>query len=123
LEEIEFNPKRLEEVEERLNLIYSLTRKYGGSIEKVIASGEDARAQLENISHATERIGELEAEETALLKKLAEEGGALSQKRQGAAAALGKGIETELNDLRMAEAKFSVDFQTKADPDGIPVED
>lgn len=123
LEEIEFNPKRLEEVEERLDLIHSLARKYGGSIEKVIASGEEARAQLENISHATERIGELEAEENTLLKKLAEQGGALSQKRQGTAVALGKGIENELNDLRMAEAQFSVDFQTKADPDGIPLED
>jgi DNA repair protein RecN (Recombination protein N) len=123
LEEIEFNPKRLEEVEERLDLIYSLTRKYGGSIEKVIASGEDARAQLENISHATERLQELEAEESALLKKLAEQGGVLSQKRQSAAVALGKGIESELNDLRMASAQFSVDFQTKADPDGIPLED
>jgi DNA repair protein RecN (Recombination protein N) len=123
LEEIEFNPKRLEEVEERLDLIHSLTRKYGGSIEKVIASGEEARKQLENISHATERIEELKAEESALLKKLAEQGGALSQKRQGTAVALGKGIETELNDLRMAEAQFSVDFQTKADPDGIPLED
>jgi DNA repair protein RecN (Recombination protein N) len=123
LEEIEFNPKRLEEVEERLDLIHSLTRKYGGSIEKVIASGEEARTQLENISHATERIGELETEENTLLKKLAEQGGALSQKRQGTAVALGKGIETELNDLRMAEAQFSVDFQTKTDPDGIPLED
>ena len=36
---------------------------------------------------------------------------------------MGKGIEIELNDLRMAEAKFSVDFQTKAAPDGIPIED
>jgi DNA repair protein RecN (Recombination protein N) len=123
LEEIEFNPKRLEEVEERLDLIFSLTRKYGGSIEKVIASGADARAQLENISQATERIGELEAEETALLKKLAEKGGALSQKRQAAAASLGKGIEIELDDLRMASAQFSVDFQTKPAPDGIPVGD
>ena len=123
LEEIEFNPKRLEEVEERLDLIFSLARKYGGSVEKVIASGADARAQLENISQATERIGALEAEEIALLKKLAEEGGALSQKRQQAAATLGKGIEGELDDLRMAEAHFSVDFQTKPAPDGIPVED
>jgi len=123
LEEIEFNPKRLEEVEERLDLIFSLARKYGGSVEKVIASGADARAHLENISHATERIGALEAEETGLLKKLAEEGGALSQKRQQAAASLGKGIEGELDDLRMAEAHFSVDFQTKSAPDGIPVED
>ncbi len=123
LEEIEFNPKRLEEVEERLNMIYSLTRKYGGSIEKVIASGEDARKQLENISHASERIEELESEEGVLLKRLAEQGSALSDKRQQAASDLGKGIETELNDLRMAEAKFSVDFQTKIDPNGIPVED
>jgi DNA repair protein RecN (Recombination protein N) len=123
LEEIEFNPKRLEEVEERLDLIFSLTRKYGGSIEKVIASGEEASKQLENISHATERIEELEAEETALLKKLAEQASALSKKRQAAASELGKAIETELNDLRMAEAQFSVDFQTKSDPHGIPLED
>jgi DNA repair protein RecN (Recombination protein N) len=123
LEEIEFNPKRLEEVEQRLDLIQSLVRKYGGSIEKVIASGKDASKQLENISHATERIEELESEETDLLKKLAEQGGVLSKKRQQAAADLGKGIEVELSDLRMAEAQFSVDFKTKADPNGIPVED
>jgi len=123
LEEIEFNPKRLEEVEERLNMIYSLTRKYGGSIEKVIAFGEEARRQLEGINHASERIEELEVEETTLLKKLAEQGGALSQKRQETAISLGKSIETELDDLRMAEATFSVDFQTKDAPDGVPVED
>jgi DNA repair protein RecN (Recombination protein N) len=122
LEEIEFNPKRLEEVEERLDLIFSLTRKYGASIEKVIASGEEAKAQLENISHATERIEELESEEADLLKILAEQAGMLSQKRQKAAIDLGKAIETELNDLRMAEAQFSVDFKTKSDPNGIPLE-
>jgi DNA repair protein RecN (Recombination protein N) len=123
LEEIEFNPTRLEEVEERLDLIYSLARKYGGSIEKVIASGEEARAQLETISQATERIETLEAEESILLKKLAEQGGALSQKRKQAAVNLGKNIEIELDDLRMASAQFSVDFQTKPAPDGIPVGD
>ena len=123
LEEIEFNPKRLEEVEERLDLIFSLTRKYGGSIEKVIASGEEARKQLENISQASERIEELEVEETDLLKKLAEQGGILSKKRQEAATDLGKSIEIELKDLRMAEAQFSTDFQTKDDPAGIPLED
>jgi DNA repair protein RecN (Recombination protein N) len=121
LEEIEFNPKRLEEVEERLDLIFSLTRKYGGSIEKVIAAGEDAHVQLENISQATERIAELEGQETNLLQQLAEKGGALSQKRRQAAADLGKGIEIELDDLRMASAQFAVDFQTKPAPDGIPL--
>lgn len=123
LEEIEFNPKRLREVEERLDLLFSLSRKYGGSIEKVIASGADARVQLETISHATERIAELENQEATLLRELAEKGGALSQKRRGAAATLGSGIETELDDLRMASARFAVDFQIKPVPDGIPVED
>ena len=50
LEEIEFNPKRLDEVEERLDLIHSLKRKYGGSIPAVIAYGQDARKQLETIT-------------------------------------------------------------------------
>src|SRR5512142_466907 len=67
LEEIEYNPKRLDEVEERLNLIHNLTRKYGGEIAAVIQFGEDARKQLELISTATDRIAELEAEESKLL--------------------------------------------------------
>ena len=48
LEEIEFNPKRLEDVEERLDVIHSLVRKYGGNIPAVIAYGADARKQLGN---------------------------------------------------------------------------
>ncbi len=123
LEEIEFNPKRLEEVEERLALIHSLTRKYGGSIEKALAFGVEARKQLESISHASERIGELEAQENALLAKLVEQGGALSRKRREVAQRLSKGIEAELDDLRMAAAQFSVDFQVRSDARGLPLED
>jgi len=54
LEEIEFNPKRLDEVEERLDIIHSLKRKYGGSIQSVVAYGADARKQLETITGAAE---------------------------------------------------------------------
>ncbi len=121
LEEIEFNPKRLDEVEERLDLIHRLTRKYGGSIPAVIAYAAEARKQLATITGAAERIGELEAEESELLDKLAKQGGALSEKRKSAATHLGKGIEIELDDLKMAAARFGVDFQTKPDPNGIPL--
>jgi DNA repair protein RecN (Recombination protein N) len=120
LEEIEFNPTRLEEVEERINLIHSLIRKYGGSIESVIAFADQARQQLDNISHASERIEVLEGEEAELLKEMGEQAGALSQSRKKAAGELSQGIESELDDLRMAAAKFSVDFQTKIDANGIP---
>ena len=123
LEEIEFNPKRLDEVEERLDLIHSLKRKYGGSIQSVIAYGQDARKQLETITGAAERIDELEMQEAQLLNKLAKQGSVLSEKRKSSAITMGKGIETELGDLKMASARFSVDFQTKPDPNGIPLQD
>jgi DNA repair protein RecN (Recombination protein N) len=122
LDEIEFNPKRLDEVEERLDLIHSLTRKYGGSIPAVIAYGQEARKQLETITGAAERINELELEEAKLLNRLAKQGGSLSEKRKSAAVSMAKGIETELGNLRMSSAKFKVDFQTKPDPNGAPLE-
>ena len=123
LEEIEFNPKRLEEVEERLNLIFQLTRKYGGSIEAVDKFGAEARAQLETITTATERIEALAAQESSLLDKLASQAGKLSDKRKQAAETLSRGIETELDDLKMAAARFGVDFQTRPDPNGVPLAD
>jgi DNA repair protein RecN (Recombination protein N) len=123
LEEIEFNPKRLEDVEERLDVIHSLTRKYGGNIPAVIAYGADARKQLENITGAADRIEELEMQEAKLLEKLGKQGNTLTEKRKSAAIEMGKGIETELDDLKMASAKFGVDFQTKPDPNGAPLAD
>ncbi len=122
LEEIEFNPKKLDEAEEQLDLIHSLVRKYGGSIPAVLSYGTEARKQLEMITGASERIQELEMQEARLLGTLAKQGRALSEKRKSAALTMGNGIETELDDLRMAEAKFNVDFQTKPDPNGAPVE-
>ena len=123
LEEIEFNPRRLEEVEERLELIYQLTRKYGGSIEAVNKFGADARSQLENLSTASERIEELTAQESKLLDKLAAQAGKLSDKRKKSAESMSKGIETELDDLKMAAARFGVDFAVKPDANGIPLAD
>ena len=64
MEGIEYNPKRLDEVEERLDLIYRLIRKYGGTIESVIAFGVNARKQLDTINTAAEKIQELQGKET-----------------------------------------------------------
>jgi DNA repair protein RecN (Recombination protein N) len=56
VERIEYNPRRLEQIEERLDLLQNLKRKYGGSVEAVLAFGETARQQLDTITHAGERI-------------------------------------------------------------------
>jgi DNA repair protein RecN (Recombination protein N) len=123
LEAIEFNPKRLDEVEERVDLIHRLNRKFGGSIPAVIAYGADARKQLETITGAADRIASLTGEESKLLAQLARQGAALTEKRKSAAALMGKGIELELDDLKMASAQFGVDFQTRPDPNGVPLPD
>jgi DNA repair protein RecN (Recombination protein N) len=121
LEKVEFNPVRLEEVEERLALLQNLKRKYGGSLEAVVAFEADAARELENISTASARKDELEKEETKLLENLASLGEKLSAARKKAARKMSTGIETELADLRMAEAKFSVSFKTRPDDKGLPL--
>jgi DNA repair protein RecN (Recombination protein N) len=123
LEAIEYNPKRLEEVEERLDLIHRLERKYGGSIESILAFAKEARKSLENISNASTRIAELETTESAALAKLAELGLSLSHKRKEAAGKMSQAIEIELDELHMASARFEVDFQTRPDPEGVPLPD
>jgi DNA repair protein RecN (Recombination protein N) len=118
-ENIEFNPKRLDQVEERLNLIHNLKRKYGQDIEAVLAFAEQSHSQLDAITHAGERITELEAEETLTLEQLGREGAALSEKRHAAGETLSKAVENELEHLNMTAAHFCVDFQTRPDPEGV----
>jgi DNA repair protein RecN (Recombination protein N) len=120
-EGIESSPKRLDEVEERIGLIRSLQRKYGETIEAVLARAASARQELDAITHAEERIAQLEKEEAKRLKGLGEIGDRLSRTRQAAGESLARAIETELSDLRMAGARFSVDLTWDDDPAGVPV--
>jgi DNA repair protein RecN (Recombination protein N) len=121
LEGIEYNPKRLAQVEERIDLIHNLKRKYGDDLETVLIFGENARQELEAITNAEERIGDLEIQQNNLLSTLAKQGLALSEKRQQAANQLAKSIEAELNDLKMAGARFQVSFERKPDSEGVPL--
>ena len=128
LEGIEFNPKRLDQVEERLNLIHILKRKYGetmgnNSSQAILNYAQDARQQLESIQHTSERIAELQIQETSLLEELGKHGQALSTQRHLAALNLQKEIEGELNDLQMPGARFLVDFQEHLDPAGVRLPD
>ncbi len=119
LENIEFNPRRLEQVEERLDLLQRLKRKYGGSLAAVLAFAEQARAELENITHASERIEALEQQENNLLSQAGSQAARLSALRTQAAGQLARGVEAELNDLSMAGARFSVQIERSADPAGL----
>ena len=120
-EQIEYNPQRLQEVEERLALVRRLERKYGAAIPDVLAYAEKAAHELDTITHSEERIAELRAEEERLLARLAELAVDLSRRRREAATRLAAGVEAELGDLRMEGARFGVDFQWREDPEGVPL--
>ncbi len=77
-EDIEFNPRRLQQAEDRIYLLHSLQRKYGDTIAEVLAYAGHTAAELDAISHAEERIGALEVEEADLLSELGRQGAALS---------------------------------------------
>ncbi len=120
---VEFNPRRLTWVEERLSLLRQLARKYGGSVEEVLAYAEKAAAELETLEHSDERIAELSEREATLLAQCATLCQELSRQRRAAAVQLSAGVEAELQDLRMEGARLGVAFQWCEATDGVPLDE
>ena len=118
---IEYNPRRLREVEERLSLIRRLERKYGESIHEVLDYAEEASRELDAIKHSDERIEELEEQEEQLLAELSSLTLDLSRQRRQAAVELTRRVEDQLGDLLMDGARFGVRFGWRQDPDGVPL--
>ncbi len=122
-ESIAFDPARLAEVEERLELIFHLKRKYGDTIADVLAFGEQASAELNLLAQSETRTAELEGEEDRLLHLVGDLAAQLSAARQAAADTLAVAIERELVDLRMAGTRFQVDMLRQEDATGCFVGD
>ena len=121
LDDLEFNPQRLDAVEERLELINRLKRKYGESVAEILAFHEQAVAELDQISHSEERIESLEAEQEKYLRRIGQLAQTLSARRQASAQKLAAAVESQLADLHMAGARFAVDFATEPDENGAYV--
>lgn len=116
---IEFNPDRLTQVDERLDLIYRLKRKYGESIEEVLAFARTTAEELKAVTHSEERIAELRDQEDKLLHEAGAQAQSLSAARHEAADRLAREIEGELVDLGMEKAKFGVALYTTGDENGL----
>ncbi|MBN1681769.1 MAG: DNA repair protein RecN [Anaerolineae bacterium] len=118
---VEYDPHRLDEIEERVEVLNRLKRKHGGTIEAVLAYAGQARAELENITHSEERLAELREQEDHLLHDIGQAAAALSQERQRAAHHLTQAIVQELGDLKMEGARFEVAITHKEDASGCYV--
>jgi DNA repair protein RecN (Recombination protein N) len=123
LETIEFNPGRLDVVEDRINLIQNLKRKFGESIPKVLQFAEQARKQLDTITHVSDRIDDLEVEEATIIVKVGELGAVLSEKRHAAANRMENVLESELAHLSMSGAHFNVNFSERLSDTGVLLKD
>jgi len=104
---IEVDPQRLALVSERRSALGALTRKYGADIAEVLAWEVEARARVENMEGADERIQGLKDERARLRRRLAELAADLSGRRQVLAARLGEAVTAEINQLSMPHAQVS----------------
>jgi len=101
---------RLEAVEERLDLINRLKRKYGGTLEALFLKRDSIDAELAAIANIDEEIDGVQATLEESHKRLAEDALRLSAKRQQVARRFAKSVEKELHGLKMAGTRFGVDF-------------
>lgn len=111
LKEITFDPARLEEIEDRLEHLAGIKRKYGATIEDVIRKREEIANELDGIAYLGEEIARIAEELVQREEILLRKAGELSVRRNETAGALKGTIESEIRSLRMADAVFEVRFQ------------
>jgi DNA repair protein RecN (Recombination protein N) len=115
---IDFSPARVNQVEERLNLIQGLKKKYGDTVQEILQYADKARVELENISSSDEQLEQLKDQEKKIVREAKELALNLSEKRKSAAKKLEDLVMKELNDLGMAGTVFKISFTRETSIDG-----
>lgn len=116
-EEVEFNPARLEEVNDRLNLIYTLQQKHRVStVDELLALADDYAAKLSNITSSDEQIEELKSRSEALYNKVKKQAAVLTELRTAAAREVEKQMAARLIPLGMPNVRFRVEIGTRKEP-------
>ena len=116
---LDFYPGELDEIEERLDTLYRLKKKYGGSTEEMLAYLDRCRQELDAIQFSEDRMARLDKELENALKNAREQGENLSTQRRVAAERLAQRIQSELKELDMPKVRFQVEFAPKDAPDGM----
>ncbi|MGE5583130.1 MAG: DNA repair protein RecN [Bacillota bacterium] len=118
--QIQFDPGRLAEIEDRLDEITRLKRKYGTSIGEILLFAEKCQQELAGIANREERSKEIEAELAKVRASLGEIAESLSGRRQLAARKLEETLMCQLNDLNMVNTQFKVNLIQRETADGVP---
>ncbi|HLG75178.1 MAG TPA: hypothetical protein VKX46_02115, partial [Ktedonobacteraceae bacterium] len=118
--DIEDDPQRLADIEERLDLIAKLKRKYGATIEEILQRASEDQAELDTIVNRDETIARLQKQDGQYRKEIGALAQQLSFKRSEAAQHLAVAMEEQLNDLNMRRARFKVEIEQEPDEQGVP---
>lgn len=110
---IEVNPEHLAALEERLNLIHTLKRKYGATLADVIAFGEDAQKQLQSLEERDVELARINSELQKAEIELRKIGRELSEARRKVSPRLAKAVVKQLNDLGFTQCYFDIPIQTE----------
>lgn len=110
-DELDFDPNLQNRTEKRLDEIFRLKRKYGGSVEAMFAYYNKAKNELDGIEFSEERLEKLNKEYAVLKKAVEEKASVLTQKRLDAAKSFEHAVMNELSYLNMPNVRFSVNFE------------
>ena len=122
LESIEFNPRRLDQIEERLNTLTQLKRKYGGSLDSVITYLSSATVELSKVDNIDDQIEQLEKVKVEIEITLADLAKEISLKRHDAAKILAERIDAVLQELNMQSAHFQTQIRQTDDLQGLLID-
>ncbi len=111
-DKVEVDPARLQELEERLSLIQSLKRKYGGSVAEIVEFGEEARRKLQSLEQRDAELVRINVELKKVESELWKTGQELSAKRRKVIPQLSKAVSKQLSDLGFKQSRFEVTLNT-----------
>lgn len=119
LEKLDFDSRSADKIEERLEVVRTILRKYGGSFESLQKFYDEATKEANILANAAQRVEELEIEIAKATKKLLESAKTLSKERRKVADKFEKDITNELCDLGMGGSTFKVETTAVEDVDDI----
>ncbi len=118
-EDFDFSPGELDEIESRLDVIFRLRKKYGNTVEEMLAYLDRCRNELEQIQDSDDALMRLEQQLDKARKEALQKGRVLSEHRQNTAKILQERIQNELAQLDMPKVRFAAQFAAKDGPDGM----
>lgn len=118
---LDFDPRRLDEIEDRLTVLKALQRKYNADSAAILAQAANAEAELERLAHSSEHIADMEAQEATLKQELGRVAATLSLRRRAVSDDLAQRIEVAMRDLAMQNVHFAVSITHETVNDGVPV--